>query len=326
MSWFDKTNDGLFKEAALPRGYFDGLEAALETLKNQFAMAAQKVYDEWDQDEDGFDEMLGAGGICDDISRAFAEVVNEQLAPKMGFEDVELLDGGEHGDDHAYVVVINPQSNEAVAVDIPPHVYEEGGGMSWRKKPGVKFSENDISLTDVDYELITDDYEEHYASTTHAELPAQSLIKTAGVKYVRKNIEREIIRERYYRDGYIVRDELWLMKDVGFDEPNEMRAAYAPDGTYIGDPKEAYFLCHKMGIRPERASDDHSVCSIGYSPKKKKWYGWSHRAMCGFGIGDMIYEEDHGGPNVAFVDHGNRKIERIEQAREAAINFAESVS
>lgn len=28
--------------------------------------------------------------------------------------------------------------------------------------------------------------------------------------------------------------------------------------------------------------------NIGYNPKENKWYGWSHRAMYGFGIGSEV--------------------------------------
>jgi hypothetical protein len=31
---------------------------------------------------------------------------------------------------------------------------------------------------------------------------------------------------------------------------------------------------------------------IGYSPKTKKWYGWSHRATCGFGVGSTCKKGD----------------------------------
>lgn len=34
------------------------------------------------------------------------------------------------------------------------------------------------------------------------------------------------------------------------------------------------------------------VVSIGYNPKQKKWYGWSHRALYGFGIGSTCRKGD----------------------------------
>ncbi len=31
---------------------------------------------------------------------------------------------------------------------------------------------------------------------------------------------------------------------------------------------------------------------LGFSPKHNKWYGWSHRAICGFGIGSLTKLDD----------------------------------
>lgn len=68
------------------------------------------------------------------------------------------------------------------------------------------------------------------------------------------------------------------------------QVALTPTGDYIGTPKRAKFLCDKKGIAPEVRPDSHSrVCSIGFSRKDGKWYGWSHRAMFGLGI---IYKSD----------------------------------
>ena len=55
------------------------------------------------------------------------------------------------------------------------------------------------------------------------------------------------------------------------------------DGGYIGDEKWAKKLVHK-GIIPETRVGN-KVCSIGFCAKEQKWYGWSHRAIYGFGIG-----------------------------------------
>ncbi len=67
--------------------------------------------------------------------------------------------------------------------------------------------------------------------------------------------------------------------------------AYTPKGDYIGNTKTADFLCRKRGIKPE-VIDGHQVCSIGFSSREQKWYGWSHRAIFGFSIGDTVKEGD----------------------------------
>lgn len=70
---------------------------------------------------------------------------------------------------------------------------------------------------------------------------------------------------------------------------NTMRMLYAynSSGEYVGDPEFALYLL-KRGIVPEKSDPSHSVCSIGFCTKDQKWYGWSHRALFGFGIGSQV--------------------------------------
>jgi len=76
---------------------------------------------------------------------------------------------------------------------------------------------------------------------------------------------------------------------VGGDKPITMYSFYNDSGKYIGDIKDFNILVIERGIEPE-AFDNHKVCSIGKSTKDGKWYGWSHRAMYGFKIGDVVEE------------------------------------
>ena len=114
----------------------------LMAIRPSIAHAAQKVYDQWEQDEDGMDEEFGGGGICDSVASSISEVVTNHL------HDVDIVDGGQDGDDHAFIVVLTP--TEAVEVDIPPGVYETGGGYNWRKREGVTFSPSHVSLAKLD--------------------------------------------------------------------------------------------------------------------------------------------------------------------------------
>ena len=100
----------------------------------------------------------------------------------------------------------------------------------------------------------------------------------------------------------------------------DITSAYTMDDQYIGDPKDAEYFIVKKGIKPELSHPDHNVCSIGFCDRDQKWYGWSHRAMKGFGIGDIPEEFFPGA-----TKKGN-PIQSLNEAREAAIAFAESVS
>lgn len=106
--------------AGLASGRVGGLKAKLHALRPAIAKAAQAVVDAWEQDEDGMDDELGAGGACDRVSDAISEVVHEKI------EGLEEVGGGQDGDDHAFPIFYDDR--EAFAVDIPPGVYETGGG------------------------------------------------------------------------------------------------------------------------------------------------------------------------------------------------------
>lgn len=62
-------------------------------------------------------------------------------------------------------------------------------------------------------------------------------------------------------------------------------------GAYIGDKEWADKL-QERGIVPELRTNQSGVCSIGFCEKEQKWYGWSHRAMYGFGIGSKVTKGD----------------------------------
>jgi len=78
-----------------------------------------------------------------------------------------------------------------------------------------------------------------------------------------------------------------------------------------------------LGIKseePGKARNGNTVSSYGKSTNGK-WYGWSHRAMYGFKVGDTIKPTDAGN-----VDQDEYTIKTDDQARQAAIDFAEDVS
>lgn len=132
-------------------------------------------------------------------------------------------------------------------------------------------------------------------------------------------MNKETLKTTVYKAGYQVKDELWHHE--ASQEPTKMRSAYNPSGHYIGDPKTARYLIVKRGIIPELRTDLSNVCSIGYSPKDRKWYGWSHRAIYGFGIGTEITDK-----STIADEWSGKTIESLEEAKEAAKDFARSVS
>ena len=112
----------------------------LNSSRNEIVKRSQKVLDDWGQDEEGIDELLGGGGACDGISCVIQEIFAEK-----GYEVVE---GGQEGDDHSFAVIHNKK--DAFIVDIPPEVYETGGGYNWKKKEEVKLRPEDIFIERLD--------------------------------------------------------------------------------------------------------------------------------------------------------------------------------
>ncbi len=47
-------------------------------------------------------------------------------------------------------------------------------------------------------------------------------------------------------------------------------------------------------IKSQKRDPKHSAYSFGKSDADGKWYGWSHRAVAGFGAGDKVAGDDSG--------------------------------
>jgi hypothetical protein len=103
-------------------------------------------------------------------------------------------------------------------------------------------------------------------------------------------MDREVLSVRKYKAGYEVRTERVFHN--GGDEFTIMKSAYNPSGDYIGNSVDGHRLVVRRGIAPEKRTSNSNVCSIGFCEKEQKWYGWSHRAIFGFGIGDIVKEGD----------------------------------
>lgn len=165
-----------------------------------------------------------------------------------------------------------------------------------------------------------------------------------------------VLATRKYKAGYEVREELHnvgfkgellsgeankqtdaILEALNVDTTVLMKSAYTSLGDYIGSKKMAHFLCAKRGIKPEKSCPSHNVCSIGFCGAEQKWYGWSHRAICGFGIGSVAKRGDccatSGWVEEYLLEHPEEdksvpigfEAKNLEDAKTMAIAFAESV-
>ena len=141
----------------------------------------------------------------------------------------------------------------------------------------------------------------------------------------------EVVKVWHYKVGYEVRYERISGDEAGGGPPFVMRSAHTPEGHYIGDPKTARYLIVKRGIKPEpRIPPNPSAnggrgrtCSIGFCEREQRWFGWSHRAIFGFGIGHVVEE---GNCEAGLDLPVGFEAKTLEDAKRMATAFAESVS
>lgn len=81
-----------------------------------------------------------------------------------------------------------------------------------------------------------------------------------------------------------------------------------------------YLIEQQDFFKKHEIKKEEGFPSIGFSEKEQKWYGWSHRAIHGFGIGDEALE-CYPGKTIK-----GKKCKTLADCKEAAKKFAESVS
>lgn len=114
-------------------------------LRAQLAEAAQGVVCGWDFED---------GGACD--------VVAQDMAGVLGEAGIDSMEGGHDGDDHAWLIAYDSETREACGVDIPPGVYEVGGGYSWQGIEGAVVGPEDIALWPIPFADIEESIEDEY--------------------------------------------------------------------------------------------------------------------------------------------------------------------
>lgn len=137
---------------------------------------------------------------------------------------------------------------------------------------------------------------------------------------------------------YDIVEEMVLKEEYGSNADMPIKYALSKSGDYIGDTKTAHMLLKKFGIEQFEVPEGCKVVCIGYAPSRKKWYGWSHRAIHGIKVGDVVEEGDcmatSGWTDEYLKDHPEEnmclpvgfKAETSKDAKRMAIAFADSVS
>ena len=113
----------------------------VEAIRLELAYAAQKIYDEWVQDEEGYDHEVGNGGICHLIADELIDVLYEHNINRC--ETTSST-----SEQHVY---ITGQFREGIyMIDVPYSIYETGGAYIWKKRPDIKFAAEHIDIYRLD--------------------------------------------------------------------------------------------------------------------------------------------------------------------------------
>lgn len=88
----------------------------------------------------------------------------------------------------------------------------------------------------------------------------------------------------------------------------------------LGEAYQRFFDEH--GIVPERITPEAYSCCIGFSEREQKWYGWSHRAIHGHGIGETV-----GPGHLAYnEERGTWTAQTLNDAKQMAIDYYRGVA
>jgi DNA-directed RNA polymerase subunit RPC12/RpoP len=138
-------------------------------------------------------------------------------------------------------------------------------------------------------------------------------------KELQKQI-KQILGTKKKGDKYVIVD--LVMRGPTYNDCDaRMQLAFTPDGNLIGDINTAKLIV-KKGIKPEIRSEVDNICSIGWSEKKKMYYGWTHGKLRGFSIGSKIEDGDI----LTDIYPVGTIIKNLEKAKEVAIKFIELVA
>lgn len=124
-----------------PDPSLNSINELTDQVLSDMAAAAQKVYDGWVQDEHGYAEELGTGGICHLIADDLIDVLwNHKIHNCQTVSSTH--------EQHVYVVGAFREG--VYMIDIPWHTYERGAGFSWKKLPDIVFDKDHISVDRLD--------------------------------------------------------------------------------------------------------------------------------------------------------------------------------
>lgn len=117
--------------------------------------------------------------------------------------------------------------------------------------------------------------------------------------------EERVLSKKFFDENFKIKDKTYVDKLTG---------AYVTSVPSDDKPTGTMKFFAKHGISKVYGG------SIGFSEKEQKWYGWSHRAIYGFGIGSKVKKGDCGYKGKAWT------AKTLDDAKQMAKDFADAVS
>jgi len=117
--------------------------------------------------------------------------------------------------------------------------------------------------------------------------------------------EERVLSKKFFDENFKIKNNAYVDKTTG---------AYVTSAPSDDKPTGTMKFFAKHGISNVYGG------SIGFSEKEQKWYGWSHRAIYGFGIGSKVKKGDCGYKGKAWT------AKTLDDAKQMAKDFADAVS
>lgn len=128
--------------------YFPNIEQ-INNIRSQLIEGAQDEYNKWQQDENGYDDEYGSGGICHLIADRMIDIIHQNLTT----HNKEVFAVSKNLSDVQHVNVLISLDDGVYEIDIPYSIYETGGGFTWKKIPDIIFKEDDVQIELLDINL-----------------------------------------------------------------------------------------------------------------------------------------------------------------------------
>lgn len=171
----------------------------------------------------------------------------------------------------------------------------------------TRYTSNDLAQKDYfrarDTEL-AHDYAAAESPKIYEQFDFNSNEKTLNEQYAYLNEER-VMSKKFFDENFKIKNKTYVDKSTG---------AYVTSVPSDNKPTGTMKFFAKHGISKVYGG------SIGFSEKEQKWYGWSHRAIYGFGIGSKVKKGDCGYKGNAWT------AKTLDDAKQMAKDFADAVS